>query len=64
MAFEGHKNNPNLTIEDCKASKDNWRVWATCQNLKYDDKCTSMSHETYRCAICGRVEYADYDDMR
>jgi len=61
MAFAGSEDNPELGEENCP---DNWRVWVHCPNLKRWDGDTDMSGEWYKCEKCGRIEFADYDEMR
>ena len=35
-----------------------------CQNMKAVEGDTSMTHEHYACAVCGRRESLDYEEMK
>ena len=35
-----------------------------CPNMKAVEGDTSMSHEHYACAVCGRRESLDYEEMK
>jgi len=61
MAFVDNIDDPKLGKEPCP---NDWRVWIHCPNLKHVDNDTDMNGEWHKCAKCGRMEYADYDEMR
>lgn len=61
MAFAGSKDDPEIGKETCP---ENWRVWVHCPNLKPMENDADMSGDWYKCEKCGRMEFADYDEMR
>lgn len=64
MAFADSKNNPLLADKEPNCSPENdWRVWTECPNLKEVED-GNMNGEWYKCEKCGRLEFADYDEMR
>jgi hypothetical protein len=44
----------------CKTERDSW----TCPNMKEVENDTSLTHEHYKCDLCGRRVSLDYDEIR
>lgn len=60
MSLHSWKENKALGNEPCKTERDSWQ----CPKMIPVEGDTSMSHEHYACAICGRRVALDYDEMR
>ena len=60
MALEAWTNNPELGKHACTTERDSWQ----CPNMKRRENDRDMTGENYDCALCGRHEWLDYDDMR
>ena len=44
----------------CETEQESWR----CKNMKPINGDVSMTHEYYKCEVCGRRMTLDYDEMR
>lgn len=44
----------------CTTEKQTWQ----CPNMKRVEGDTSMTHEHYKCSLCGQRITLDYDEMR
>lgn len=51
---------PKPEIKICATERDSW----TCPNMKEKEGDTSMTHEHYKCEVCGRTMAIDYDEIR
>jgi hypothetical protein len=47
-------------VRPCATERDSW----DCPNMREVEGDTSMTHEHYACAVCGRRMALDYDEMR
>lgn len=65
MAFLDWEEKPELADKEPNCSpENNWREWVHCPNMKRKEGDTDMTGEWYECKKCGRIEFADYEDMK
>ena len=48
-----------VVMRICETERESWR----CKNMKPIDGDTSMTHEYYKCEVCGRRMTLDYDEI-
>ncbi|MDO8728675.1 MAG: hypothetical protein Q7K26_02140 [bacterium] len=60
MAISTWDEDKSLGAQPCSSERDSWQ----CPNMSEVDGDTSMTHEHYECAKCGRRVTLDYDEMK